>query len=118
MTMDCKLADNLLQDYLDDELTEELRDQVRAHLIRCRRCAWEVESIRQALSALRESALPAAAGEDLRDRLLLHLLRDHRAAVAGQPYIPGIGPFGRQQEEPFVLELASEEGGHAAEEGA
>lgn len=115
--MDCKLADDLLQDYLDDELTEELRGQVRAHLIRCRRCAWEVESIRQALSALRESALPAAADPDFRDRLLMHLLRDHRAAVAGQAYIRGAALSSRQQEEVFVLELASEEGADA-EEGA
>jgi len=106
--MDCKLAENLLQDYLDDELTEELREQVRRHVMRCRQCAWEVESIAETLRALRESA-PTQVSPDFRERLLTHLLGDHRAAVAERPFLEGHEALPRWQPRPFVLELNSEE---------
>jgi anti-sigma factor RsiW len=106
--MDCKLAENLLQDYLDNELTEELREQVRRHVMRCRQCAWEIQSIAEMLQALRES-VPAQVSPDFRDRLLTHLLRDHHAAVARRPFLEGPEALPRRQARPFVLELKSEE---------
>ena len=104
--MDCKLAESLMGDHLDEELSEELRDQVGRHLIQCRQCAWEVESLRETLSALRASALPAEPTPEFRERLLRHLLREHRAAVASGPGLYGSIPRRRA---PLVLELASEE---------
>ena len=83
--MDCTLAESLLPNFLDDELTEELAQQVQAHLIQCRRCAWEVESIRQSLAALREAAAANRPTEETRQRLWAEVLREHRAAMAARP---------------------------------
>ncbi len=86
--MDCELVGSLLPNYLDDDLTEELAEQVQAHLIRCRRCAWEVESIRQSVAALRESSQTAQPAAEFRARLLADLIRDHRAGTARRPESP------------------------------
>lgn len=107
--MDCQLAESLLGGYLDNELNLELEDRLRRHLIRCRRCAWEVESIREVLLALRQFKAPAGPSADLRDRVLNHLLRDHRAAVGGRPgWLSPTRSLGAPGT-PFVLELTSEE---------
>lgn len=84
--MDCALVLELLPNFLDDELTEELSQRVQAHLIRCRRCAWEVESLRQSAAALRESAAHLRPSAEFCQRLLDDLLRDHRAAAARRPH--------------------------------
>ncbi|MFB3882540.1 MAG: anti-sigma factor [Armatimonadota bacterium] len=111
--MDCELAQSLIGDYLDEELSEELRDRVRRHLVQCRQCAWEAESIRETLSALRASSLPTEPTPEFRERLLMHLLKDHRAAVAGGPRLYG-SAF--KQRTPLVLELANKEGQDATTE--
>ncbi len=82
--MDCTLVESLLPNFLDEELTEELAQQVRAHLIRCRRCAWEAESIRQSIAALRASAAANRPSEEARERLWAEVLREHRAAMAAR----------------------------------
>ena len=102
MKMDCKLIASLLPNYLDDELSEELAEQVRAHIIRCRECAWEVESIRQSLEALRRAENAADPSPDFRERLLMQLIRDHRAAMAKKPYQPARS---RQRTEPDLIYL-------------
>ena len=84
--MDCALVMDLLPNLLDDELTEELSEQVQAHLIGCRRCAWEVESLRQSAAALRTSSAHLQPSAEFRERLLDELLRDHRAAAARRPH--------------------------------
>lgn len=86
--MDCELVGNLLPNYLDGDLTEELAERVQAHLVACRRCAWEVESIRQSVAALRQSFQAAQPASEFRARLLTDLLRDHRAAAARRPDSP------------------------------
>jgi anti-sigma factor RsiW len=106
--MNCKSVENLLQDYLDNELTEELREQVRRHVMRCRQCAWEIQSIAEMLQALRES-VAARVSPDFRERLLVSLLGDHRAAVVRRPFLEGPEALPRRQARPFVLELKSEE---------
>jgi anti-sigma factor RsiW len=80
--MDCTLVESLLPNFLDEELTEELAEQVQAHLIRCRRCAWEAESIRQSIAALREAAAANRPSEEARERLWAEVRREHRAAMA------------------------------------
>jgi anti-sigma factor RsiW len=82
--MDCALVESLLPNFLDEELMEELAQQVQAHLIRCRRCAWEAESIRQSIAALRESAAAKRPGEEARERLWAGVRREHRAAMAAR----------------------------------
>jgi anti-sigma factor RsiW len=106
--MDCQLFEKLLPNYLDEELTEELAGQVQAHLIQCGRCAWEVESIRQTLSALQQASASAAPSAEFRKRLLEELLRDHRAATAKRP--PQVGRAGRSPEAApeFVFHLTEE----------
>ena len=86
--LDCALAGELLPNYLDEELTEELAARVQAHLICCHCCAWEVESLRQSLLALRASAQEAAPSEEFRAQLRDRLRRDHRAAAANRPGSP------------------------------
>jgi anti-sigma factor RsiW len=102
MKMNCKLVESLLPNYLDDELSEELSEQVRAHLIRCRECAWEVESIRQSLEALKQASRAEEPSADFRERLLSQLIRDHRTAMAGKPYQSGRA---RQRTEPELIYL-------------
>jgi len=64
--MECGLALSLLSNFLAEELTEEAASQLRAHLLCCRRCAWETESLRQSASALRQyesrSTQPPSSG--------------------------------------------------------
>jgi anti-sigma factor RsiW len=106
--MDCELIGNLLPNYLDGDLTEELSEKVQAHLIRCNRCAWEVESIQQSVSALHHSAKTAHPAAEFRARLLAELLRDHRAALARRP----AGPSARRsaaREPVYVLDSNGEE---------
>jgi anti-sigma factor RsiW len=105
--MDCKLIENLLGDYLDQELNEELKDQVSRHLLQCPRCAWELHSLRETLAALRASTLASQPGAGFRERLLARFLRDHRAAIAA-----ALGPLPLPVQEPsvpFVFELTREE---------
>lgn len=104
--MDCALVAELLPNYLEDELTEELSQQVQAHLICCRRCAWQVESLRQTAAALRQSLEGARPRAEFRARLQDELLREHRLALAKQPEkaarrTPEGGPV-------FVLDLEEE----------
>jgi len=110
--MHCELVGSLLPNYLDEDLTEELAQQVQAHLVRCRRCAWEVESIRQSVAALRESSEAASPSAEFRARLLGELLRDHRAAAARRP---GVLPSRERgaSGSVYVLDSGEEEKSHA-----
>jgi len=110
--MDCELIGSLLPNYLDNDLTEELAEQVQAHLIWCRRCAWEVESLQQSVSALRQSSETAQPAAEFRARLLADLLRDHRAAAARRPgALPGKTATPRAPV--YVLDSGEEEKSHA-----
>jgi len=109
--MDCRLVAELLPNYLEEELTEELAQQVQAHLICCRGCAWEVESLRQTAVALRRSVADAQPRREFRARLRDELLRDHRAALARQPEKGRGRP--REAAPVFVLDLNEEVSGDA-----
>lgn len=100
--MDCTLVRGLLPNHLEDELAEEVQREVEAHVIRCRACAWEVESIRRTVGALRRSVAPGGPRPGFRERLLGQLLRDHRAAAARRPQGWGAEP------PVFVLDLNQE----------
>jgi anti-sigma factor RsiW len=104
--MECGLAMDLLASYLDDELTEEAAQQVQAHLIGCRRCAWEAESIRQAAAALWQSAASDTPGEQFREGLLEEVLREHRLAGARR----ASRPVPLWQREPRRVYVLSEDG--------
>ena len=106
--IDCALAAALLPNYLDDELTEELAEQVQAHLIGCRQCAWEVESLRQATAALQASAAEAEPSATLRECLIRRLLQDHRAAQSNRPHAASRRYYGTPQ----VVELRRKESEH------
>jgi len=106
--MNCELVARLLPNYLDEELTEELAQEAQTHLIRCPRCAWEVESIRQTLVALGRFSAAVEPEARFRERLLGSLLRDHRAAAAERPWQAASGrPIG--SDSAFVLDLDAEE---------
>jgi anti-sigma factor RsiW len=106
--MDCELINKLLPNYLDDELTEELAQRINAHLIQCKSCAWEVESIRQAVLALQQSSLSAQPSAQFRAKLLNNLIRENRAAAAKQPQKVG-QPRKTEPTPMFVLDLDKEE---------
>ncbi len=106
--MDCALVREVLPNYLDDELTEELGQQVQAHVIQCRHCAWEVESLRQSAEALRQSTQATRPRAEFRERLREEVLREHRIAQARQPEKPTRAP--RESAPVFVLDLNEEVG--------
>jgi anti-sigma factor RsiW len=81
--MNCELVASLLSDYIDDELNEELREQVSRHLLVCRDCAWEVQSVKETLTALQASASTEWLSEGFRRKLLARLIEEQRSA-AGQ----------------------------------
>jgi anti-sigma factor RsiW len=107
--MDCQLLERLLPNYLDDELTEEMAQDIQAHLVGCRHCAWEVESIRQAVSVLRRAVADPECRAQFREKLLAELIRDHRVATARQPYQMGTRQSGRPAKPVFVLDPMTEE---------
>ncbi|MGI5838945.1 MAG: DUF4349 domain-containing protein [bacterium] len=55
--MECKAAQELMSDYLDDELSEEERIRLDEHLRACSRCADELAELRTVVSLCR--SLPA-----------------------------------------------------------
>jgi septal ring factor EnvC (AmiA/AmiB activator) len=112
--MDCALVESLLPNFLDEELTEELAQQVQAHLIRCRQCAWEAESIRQSIAALREATAANRPRDEARERLWAEVQREHRAAMAARR--AGSAP-GRPPRPAPVYVLDAEEESDAKETG-
>jgi anti-sigma factor RsiW len=51
--MTCDEIDELLSDYVDDELGEETRGRVAAHLASCAGCAAELRKLRRTLRFVR-----------------------------------------------------------------
>jgi hypothetical protein len=79
--MECTQIDDLLMDYLYQELAPEQAEEFRAHLDSCVRCAREVQSLQGVREAVRE--LPVLEPPKALTAQLLH-----RAAEAKKPAFP------------------------------
>lgn len=93
--MSCSLADNLIDDYLDRQLSPREQGRLEDHLATCRRCADELRqrsaldhSVRQAIgAAVQHRYLPPAAGARFHQAAQQQLGRGiwlHRAHAAAQ----------------------------------
>jgi len=72
--MRCDELRDLLDLYLDNELSEESRRKMDRHLLRCPACSYEVRTLEQTHSMLRETFEPAEATSSFRERTLARLL--------------------------------------------
>ncbi|MBI5482594.1 MAG: zf-HC2 domain-containing protein, partial [Deltaproteobacteria bacterium] len=79
--MECTQVDDLLMDYLYQELAPEQETEFRAHLDSCDRCAREVRELQGVREAVRE--LPVLEPPKALTAQLLH-----QAAAAKQPAFP------------------------------
>jgi anti-sigma factor (TIGR02949 family) len=68
--IDCREAEDRLQDYLKRELTPELAVEVRVHLERCRSCFHHARFEGQFLRMLEERARRETCPGALRERIL------------------------------------------------
>lgn len=72
--MRCDELSGLLDLYLDGELPEETARRVDRHLLRCPACAYEVRTLEQTRTMLREAVPPAETSPGFRERAAAHLL--------------------------------------------
>jgi anti-sigma factor (TIGR02949 family) len=73
--INCKEAAERLQDYLRQELTPELEEEMKAHIERCRPCFESAQFERNFLIMLETRASRECCPDRLRKRIL-ELLRD------------------------------------------
>ncbi len=52
--MDCKLCQERLSDYIDNQISEEEKQQIENHIRQCSYCAKELENLKFALESLKE----------------------------------------------------------------
>ncbi len=68
--INCKEAADRLQDYLRQELTPELEEEMKAHIERCRPCFQSARFERNFLVMLETRAGKACCPDSLRSRIL------------------------------------------------
>lgn len=74
---DCDAIRDLIGPYTDGDLPSEARSRVERHLLICRQCAWEAQSLRITREILRDDDAPVVASDALRARLLRRLYADN-----------------------------------------
>ena len=86
---------DLIDPYLDGALAEEARARVERHLLRCGECAFEVRSLEQTRSHLRNALPSAASSPAFREKMVARLtdqfadvLRPSEPAVESQWPLP------------------------------
>src|SRR5580658_6557384 len=99
--MRCEETRTLLDLYIDGDLPEEVVQKLDRHLLRCPACAYEVRTLEQTRSMLRESVGPAATSPGFRERTLARLLDALEPCLQVRP-----GPTAGRQ---WALELLQEE---------
>ena len=81
--MTCEEAADLIGPYVDDDLPMATRRRVEAHLLHCRDCAADAETLRITRSRLREEAAGEVVASDaFRARALGRLLADNPHVAA------------------------------------
>ncbi len=75
--MTCDEAADLIGPYNDDDLPATTRDRVEAHLLACRDCAWDAQTLRLGRGGLRGDAPEVVASDAFRARTLARILADN-----------------------------------------
>ena len=75
--MTCEEAADLIGPYVDDDLPEGTRRRLEVHLLSCRECAWDAQTLRITRDRLRADAPDVVASDALRARTLARLLADN-----------------------------------------
>lgn len=71
--MNCGSLGDLIGPFVDDDLPEETRRVVEKHLMICRECAWETQTLRLSAERLRADAGSVIASDSFRNRTLTRL---------------------------------------------
>jgi anti-sigma factor RsiW len=69
----CEQCAELIGSYVDSELPDEARRRVENHLLLCRDCAWEAQTLRITRERLRDGIGEVVASDAFRARALSHL---------------------------------------------
>ena len=88
--MTCHEMRDLMGPYVDDDLPIETRRRVEAHLLVCRDCAWESQTLHIARQHLRENLGEVVASDAFRARTLGRLLSDN--PHVSEPEAPAVDP--------------------------
>ena len=75
--MTCEDVADLIGPYVDDDLPEATRRRAEAHLLACRDCAWESQTLRITRERLRGDAPDVVASDAFRARTLARLYQDN-----------------------------------------
>lgn len=84
---ECATAMELIGPYVSDELPAEARRRVENHLLVCRDCAWEAQTLRITRERLRDGIGEVVASDAFRSRVLSRVRRDnpHLSPVPAAP---------------------------------
>lgn len=93
--MNCEQAIDLIGPYVDDDLPAQTRLMVEEHLLRCRDCAWDAQSLRITRDRLRGDTPEVVASDAFRARSLALILEDnpHITAEEAPPIDPAQVPL-------------------------
>ncbi len=88
--MTCQDAADLIGPYEDDDLPEATRRRLETHLLACRDCAWDAQTLRITRERLRGDMPDVVASDAFRARTLARLYQDnpHAAEHASQTADP------------------------------
>lgn len=93
--MRCNEITDLLDLYIDGELSEETRSRVERHLLRCADCAFQARTLEQTRAHLREACPRIESSPAFREKMLARLqdafadcLRPEPEPVSGQRILP------------------------------
>jgi anti-sigma factor RsiW len=75
--MTCNEAADLIGPYVDDDLPQTTRWHVEQHLLGCRDCAWDAQTLRITRGRLRDGIGEVAASDAFRSRVLARLRSDN-----------------------------------------
>lgn len=91
--MTCEEAREQIGPYVDDDLTTEARRRVEMHLLTCRDCAWEAQSLTITRSRLREGIGEVVASDAFRARALASLYADNPHIASPEPETADAGQY-------------------------
>ena len=83
--MTCEQAMELIGPYLDNDLPTETRRRMEKHLLGCRTCAYESESLRITRERLKDDADEVLASDAFRARVLTRLKADNPHLTPAEP---------------------------------
>lgn len=93
--MTCEQAMELIGPYLDNDLPTETRRRVETHLLGCRACAYESESLRITRERLKTDMDEVLASDAFRARVLARLKSDN----------PHLAPLEPVADDPLQFQL-------------